>query len=88
MLWCHTLHILDVVSSQPDVAILNIPFLFLYRLARKLGEVMETLRDKEVDVISTVPLPPLEACFSNHLMLHMSWTEELHQSCVYSNTCS
>jgi hypothetical protein len=58
------------------------------RLARKLHEVMETLCDKEVIVISTVPLPPLEARFSNHIRLHMSWTEELHNSCVYANTCS
>jgi len=66
----------------------NVPFLFVYRLGRKLREVMETLRDQEVVVISTVPLPPLEAWFSNHFRLHMSWTEELHVSCVYSSRCS
>jgi len=57
----------------------------LCRLARKLGEVMEVLQDKEVCVVSTVPLPPLEERFHSHLLLHMSWTNEAHQSCVYTN---
>ena len=55
------------------------------RLAKKLGSVMDLLSDKKVYVVSTVPLAPLEGSFRSHLMLHMSWTQEAHESCVYSN---
>lgn len=61
----------------------------LHRLARKVATLMEdALREKVVILVSTVPLDGLRPHFQKHMFLRMSWTEELHESCVYSNSVS
>ena len=54
------------------------------RLAKKVLEVMDALPQKQVLLLSTVPLALLEQNFIRHVMLRMSWTDELHQSCLYA----
>ena len=56
-----------------------------YRLARKTRMLMDKLADKFVILISTVPLPSLQDRFSQFVFLRMSWSEELHESCVYAS---
>ena len=46
---------------------------------------MDKLADKFVILISTVPLPSLQDRFSQSVLLRMSWSEELHESCVYAS---
>lgn len=53
------------------------------RFGKKARAVMDKLADKEVIVISTVPLDALEDRFSTMVHLGMSWTDELHETSVY-----
>ena len=56
----------------------------LCRMARKIRSLMDTLNEKEVYLVSTVPLSVLESYLVRNLMLHMSWTDQLHESCLYA----
>lgn len=69
-------HLKDDVNNQRVIC----------RLTKKVADVMTALQPRKIHMLSTVPLPGLEKYFNGHLMLQMSWTEALHESCLYSQT--
>ena len=72
-------------AKSSKVALPHFKTSLLCRLSRKIEGLMDTLNDKQVYLVSTVPLPILKSRIVRHLMLHMSWTDEMHESCLYAS---
>lgn len=56
-------------------------------MAKKIEELFEKLPEKEIYLVSSVPIKLLEHSFLKHIYMRMSWTEESHECCLYGHNC-